>query len=809
MSARLESTDILAEKIAHSWASRWEDCSGAYASADQLLATVEKRENPLLTANCLRTLAWCARWKGDFLQARTYARRAVNMLSRVDAPDVLGGVLSVLAQVEFCLGDPARAIACSERGLAAVADLAGAETHIDLYSTQAALYRYQSQTDKARECLEHALSIAQGRYPHDEIRVLCNIARLHAQLGDLAKARETAEFALQQVPDSATYLLLGYLHEVLGTVCLMQGDIDIAREHIETGLQLALDRSDRRLECEIRGAVASYHAAAGDLTRALDVARSGLRVAEQLKFKLWEIMYLEQISGFHEILGQYSKALTVFKKFHEQKKSVFNSDSDVRQQQLRATLESEITRRETALVEEKNRLLAIESEKRRKIRRELSYVSSRDTLTGLLNRQEFDRKLAALVDGPMDGKKQHVLFYIDMDQFKIINDTCGHNAGDRMIQEISVLIRKRLRSSDTLARLGGDEFGLLLHGCSFDSAVEVADALREAIADYRFVVDDQQLSVTACIGIVAIDENIGDAEQIMKYADAACYIAKENGRNQVQLHVPNSQELSERMDQMQWVVRINEALDNNEFKLYCQPINWLNDHPPSCSHIEVLLRLGKKNGELAYPRDFLPAAERYDLMPKVDRWVLAHSVDWLIEHRAQFGEMKMAINLSGETLSDTAFFDYAREQVTRFAANDVPIIFEITETSAIRNFHQLQDFIEQMRTLGIKFSLDDFGSGLSSFSYLKMLSVDYLKIDGSFVRDMLNDKRDYAIVNSINHIGQSLGLSTVAEYVESEDIVLALQEIGVDYGQGYSLGPPSPLADFLAANALPAVSGGN
>jgi diguanylate cyclase (GGDEF)-like protein len=810
--ATIDSADValLADLIEQGWAERWDDCARCYAAADELLAVCEERDHPVLTASCLRTLAWCARWKGDFLESRTYARRAIRMLGRADAPDVAAALHSVLAQVEFCLGDPARAIACSEKGLALIERTSPGESHIDLYSTQAALFRYQGQTEQAHACLEHALGIAVGRFPHDEIRVMCNLARLQAQLGDLPAARITAESACRRAPDSESYLLRGYIHELLGSVCLLQDDLPTARQHIEAGLQLALDRGDRRLECEIRGAVAAYHAASGDLARALDVARAGLRVAEQLQFRLWEIMYLEQISELHEKLGEYSQALTVFKKYHEQKKAIFNSDAELRQQRLRSTLETEIVQRESALLAEKNRQLAAESQKRRAIGRELSYAASRDALTGLLNRQAFDRKLAELLDGVGDGGEQHVLLYIDLDQFKVINDTSGYHTGDLMLQQIAALIRKRLRTSDVLARLGADEFGVLLHGCHYNAAVEVASALREAISSYRLTTEQQQqLALTACIGVVAIDDSTQSAEQALKYANAACHLAKEQGRDRVHLHAEDDPELNLRMDQMQWAVRINEALDANEFELYCQPISWLKSQPPSCSHIEVLLRLRNRNGDVAYPREFIPAAERYGLMPQVDRWVLQSTVDWLVANSHVVGDLKVAINLSGDTLSDADFFQFAATQVERLNTASVPIILEITETSAIRNIHHLKEFTDRMRALGIRFSLDDFGSGLSSFTCLRMLNVDFLKIDGSFVRDMQNDSRARAIVESINHIGQSMGLATVAEYVESEDIAQVLRDIGVDYGQGYALGPPSPLADFFGVDKLPDVAGGN
>ncbi len=804
------STAELAAAIEQGWAARWDDCAHCYATADEHLAVCEERDNPQLTASCLRTLAWCARWKGDFNESRTYATRALRMLNSTSDAEVAAALYSVLAQVEFCLGDPARAIDCCEKGLALIEQTQPGESHIDLYSTQAALFRYQGQTDQAHHCLERALAIAVGRFAHDEIRVMCNLARLQAQLGDLPAARITAESAYRRAPDNPCYLLRGYIHELLGSVCLLQDDLQTARRHIEAGLQLALDRSDRRLECEIRGAVAAYHAASGDLARALDVARAGLRVAEQLQFRLWEIMYLEQISGLHEKLGEYSQALTVFKKYHEQKKAIFNSDSELRQQQLRSTLESQIVRRESALLAEKNRQLAAESEKRRAIGRQLSYVANRDALTGLLNRQAFDRKLGELIDGLSNSGEQHVLLTIDLDQFKVINDAGGHHTGDQILQQVSALIRKRLRAGDVLARIGGDEFGVLLQGCQFNAAIDVATTLREAIASYRLTGDDAQpLSVTASVGVVVLNDAIDSAEQAMKYADAACHLAKEQGRDRVHLHTADDPELNLRMDQMQWVVRINEALEANEFELYCQPISWLKSESPCCSHVEVLLRLRNRNGDMAYPRDFIPAAERYGVMPRVDRWVFRRTIDWLVDNRHVIDDLKVAINLSGDTLSDAAFFEFAAEQVARLDGATVPIILEITETSAIRNIHLLKEFTDRMRSLGIRFSLDDFGSGLSSFTCLKLLNVDYLKIDGSFVRDMLSDKRACAIVQSINHIGQSLGLSTVAEYVESEEIAQSLRNIGVDYGQGYALGPPSPLAEFLGADKLPDIVGGN
>jgi len=414
------------------WQARWLDCRESYRAAERSLAALGHRDDPDSIAVSYRALAWCARWKGEFLLARDYCDRALRHLATSPNADIEGAVLSILAQVEFCLGDPAAAIARVDRGMQVIADVSAGETHIDLLSTDAALLRYQNETARAAEVLQSALQIASGRFPNDVLRVKCNMARLQAQLGDLVAARATAEHLLNKVVGTPGHLLLGYTYEVLGSVALLQKDMDAAKQYIEAGLMLAVDRGDKRLECEIRGCVASYHTANGDLTRALDSARTGLQVAESLKFRLWEVIYLEQVAGLYEQLGEFSKALTWYKRFHDQKSAILTSSFTLRERQQQSARQVQLLQSESMLASEKDSLIKVENDKRERMRRELSWASIRDNLSGLLKREAFDRKLTTLTHETRGSADQHVLLYIDVDNFASFNDELGYGAGDRL-----------------------------------------------------------------------------------------------------------------------------------------------------------------------------------------------------------------------------------------------------------------------------------------------------------------------------------------------------------------------------------------
>jgi len=427
----------------------------------------------------------------------------------------------------------------------------------------------------------------------------------------------------------------------------------------------------------------------------------------------------------------------------------------------------------------------------------LSYQASHDALTGLVNRREFERRterLLSTIQKNNDG--QHALCFMDLDQFKVINDTCGHNAGDEMLRQISSILRRVIRHRDTLARLGGDEFGVLMEYCSLDDAHRVATSLQKAIHDFNFIWEDHTFKVGVSIGLVPIIDTIPSLHELLKEADAACYMAKDKGRNRIHVYHAEDSEIVKRHGEMQWVERLYQALDENRFCLYAQTIAPL--HGKEENHYEILIRMIDEQGASIPPNAFLPAAERYNLISRIDQWVIEKTFNVLKENRHFLEKINFcSINLSGSSLTDPSILDFIISQLEQLKIDGNKICFEITETAAILNMNNATKFIAILNNLGCRFALDDFGSGLSSFAYLKNLPVDYLKIDGMFVKDIVDDPIDHAMVKSINEIGKVMNMKTIAEFVENDVIKGMLKEIGVDYAQGYGIGKPQPLDDLL------------
>ena len=427
---------------------------------------------------------------------------------------------------------------------------------------------------------------------------------------------------------------------------------------------------------------------------------------------------------------------------------------------------------------------------------QLSYQATHDVLTDLVNRYEFERRLQRAAQTAQTEKREHALCYLDLDQFKVMNDTCGHVAGDELLRQIATLLGERIRKRDTLARLGGDEFGVLLEDCSIEQAMRIASGLRRAVEDFRFLWEDKSFSLGVSIGLIAITDASEGIAALLSAADTACYAAKDQGRNRIHVYHDNDVELSRRTTEMQWVARIHRALEEKRFHLCAQPIVRIGNNYDAKEHYELLLRMEDENGNIVTPGAFLPAAERYNLATKLDRWVISTAFEWFIMHPEQLDRLFLcSINLSGHSLVDGEFLDFLSTKLEEGHVPPEKICFEITETAAISNLSSATHFIKALNALGCRFALDDFGSGLSSFAYLKNLPVDFLKIDGLFVKDIVDDPVDFAMVKSINDMGHVLGKQTIAEFVENDDILKKLQQIGVDYAQGYGVGKPRPLAE--------------
>jgi diguanylate cyclase (GGDEF)-like protein/PAS domain S-box-containing protein len=434
----------------------------------------------------------------------------------------------------------------------------------------------------------------------------------------------------------------------------------------------------------------------------------------------------------------------------------------------------------------------------RKLEEQLSYEASHDALTGLINRREFEKRVDKALSSAIEEHLHHVLLYVDLDQFKVVNDTSGHVAGDELLKQLANRLADYARDSDAFARLGGDEFGLLLENCPLEKAAHIAENLRHDISKYRFAWDDKTFEIGASIGVVPIVRDSGTFEDLLRAADSACYVAKENGRNRIHIYDADDSAIERRQGEMQWVSRIKRAIEEEKITLHVQKISAI-DGDDDILHYEMLMRMQDDDGSLIPPMAFIPAAERYGLMPQLDRYVIRKACGYIKQCEASASQqtMRFSINLSGQSLSDDDFLDVVVEEINRSEIDEKMICFEITETAAIGNLIRAKRFISILRGMGCLFSLDDFGSGLSSFGYLKNLDVSYLKIDGGFIRDICNDPVNESMVRSINEVGHVLGMKTIAEFVENDEILNYLKDIGIDYVQGYGIEKPHPIDDLL------------
>jgi diguanylate cyclase (GGDEF)-like protein/PAS domain S-box-containing protein len=434
----------------------------------------------------------------------------------------------------------------------------------------------------------------------------------------------------------------------------------------------------------------------------------------------------------------------------------------------------------------------------RDLNRRLSYHASHDILTGLVNRTEFENRVERALKSAKARETSYALLYLDLDQFKIVNDSCGHSAGDALLGQLGTLLKSKIRWRDTLARLGGDEFGVLLESCSLDEAMSTAETLRVAIGDYMFLWEDRKFRLGVSIGVVPITADNEDVAGLLTAADSACAAAKEAGRNRIHSFQENDIDLMRRRREMQWAARINNALEEDRFELFRQTIQPLQAEEHG-AHYEILLRMRDESGGIISPGLFIEAAERYGITPKIDRWVLRSAFRWLVSEADERERLALcSINLSGQSLADEKFLPFVIDQFQMSGIDATKICFEITETAAIASYSQANRFINALKELGCKFALDDFGTGLSSFGYLKHFPVDFLKIDGSFVKEILHDPIDREMVRSINEIGHLTGKRTIAEFAENEEIITMLKGMGIDYAQGYGVSEPKRVTRAVA-----------
>jgi diguanylate cyclase (GGDEF)-like protein/PAS domain S-box-containing protein len=430
----------------------------------------------------------------------------------------------------------------------------------------------------------------------------------------------------------------------------------------------------------------------------------------------------------------------------------------------------------------------------RGIARQMSYQATHDALTGLVNRREFERRLEEAVDIGHRGDGQHVLCYLDLDHFKVVNDTSGHLAGDSMLREVAKLLRDAVRDSDTVGRLGGDEFGMLLIGCPLEKARQIADDVCRAVGDHRFVWRDRIFNIGVSVGLVEVSRESGTLEELLTAADTACYVAKKQGTGRVAVYSARDEALARHTGEIQWLQKLQGALKESRFQLYYQPIVPAYGTDGGGPAMEVLVRLQEEDGRQIPPAEFLRAAERYRLMSLVDRWVVQTTLAALGRGAIPVSSDRcVAINVSGQTLADTQFLEFVVECLDSTGVAPSQVCFEISETAVMANLEHARRFVGVLHGMGCQFALDDFGSGVGSFSNLKNLPMDYLKIDGSFIRNLARDTVNQAMVTAMIKLARTLNFKVIAEQVEDSAALDAARRMGVDFLQGYAIARPQPL----------------
>jgi len=439
----------------------------------------------------------------------------------------------------------------------------------------------------------------------------------------------------------------------------------------------------------------------------------------------------------------------------------------------------------------------------RVLSRRLKYQASHDILTKLINRSEFEKRVNAAISLAQSNEGNSAVLYIDLDRFKLINDICGHAAGDELLKQVAKLLRSIVGNKNSVARMGGDEFAVLMENINIIEAEKIAGKILADLAAYRFSWGEKTFTIECSIGLAEIQSTCDGLMYILNAVDSACYLAKESGRNCVRMYCDGDDTIIERKGQEHWIQQFDKAIESGGLVLYAQPIVSLDKSKPQKTSIEVLVRMLDDNGSIIPPNAFLPAVERYDRAYKLDRWIIERVFQYISAHKKQVKELtKISINLSGQSVAEDELLSFIQDKTREYNIDSSKICFEVTETAAIANLTTAIDLIEQLKDDGFLFALDDFGSGLSSFAYLKTLPVDFLKIDGIFVKDMQTDKVNYAMVKAIHEMSAVLDKQTIAEYVENEAVVELLTEIGVDYGQGFFLGRPEPIENFLVSKTL-------
>jgi len=460
--------------------------------------------------------------------------------------------------------------------------------------------------------------------------------------------------------------------------------------------------------------------------------------------------------------------------------------------------------RELQLIETEDKLLYLT--------RQLEYQANHDALTGLTNRRAFFRAVDLLLEEVPNSDESHALLYLDLDQFKVVNDTCGHFAGDELLQELASLLESIMGERDLLARLGGDEFGVLAEGRDKHSVEMFASAIQQVINNYSFYFDEMEFTIGVSIGVVGFHaKQLYSRHELIKYADLACYESKDRGRNQVFFYTEGDDAAEQRINEMSVVGMVSRAFQDERFRLYVQPIVPLTgveqeQNHQRVEHYEVLIRMLAPDGEIIPPDVFIPASERYGLMRQMDRWVLSKTFETLQRRRElQLDKVPvmLGVNLSGASIIEEDLYEFVYEQMKKYQLDPDSVYFEVTETAAIHQLKKAENFIREMKGLGFRFALDDFGSGMSSFSYLKSLPVDYLKIDGQFVVGLVENKIDRAMVKAMQSVSMVMGMESIAECVENEHVVADLKKIGVNYAQGYFFDEPKPIEEVFALPPYP------